>query len=176
MTRYHDEEWGVPTHDDRELFELLVLEGAQAGLSWRTVLLRREGYRKVFADFDPTAVAEMGPEAQAELLTDPGIIRNRAKVASAVGNARAFLAVQAELGSFDAYLWGWVDRRAVINTWSKSSEVPVSTDLAGSLSTDLRRRGFCFVGPTICYAYLQATGVVMDHLTGCFRHAELACC
>ena len=174
MVRYHDEEWGVPTHDDQELFELLILEGAQAGLSWRSVLTRRDGYRKAFAGFDPATVAGMGPEVQAELLAEAGIIRNRAKVASAVSNAEAFVRVQAELGSFDAYLWGWVGGRPLCNFWERSSDVPAMTELSEALSADLRRRGFRFVGPTICYAYLQATGVVMDHLTSCFRYAELA--
>lgn len=174
MEEYHDEEWGVPTHDDRVLFELLILEGAQAGLSWRSVLLRRSGYRRAFRSFDPQLVAAIDASEQASLLADPGIIRNRAKVASAVGNAHAFLDVQAASGSFATYLWDWVDGRPVVNRWAQPEQVPASTPLSEALSADLRRRGFSFVGPTICYAYLQATGVVMDHLTGCFRHAGLA--
>jgi DNA-3-methyladenine glycosylase I len=169
MTAYHDEEWGVPTHDDRMLFELLTLEGAQAGLSWRTVLGRRDGYRRAFADFDPVAVAAMTEANQAALLADPGIIRNRAKIASTVTNAQSFLAVQAEAGSFDQWLWAWVDGTPVVNRWKRMEEVPASTPLSEGLSRELRRRGFRFVGPTICYAYLQACGVVNDHLAGCPR-------
>lgn len=171
MVAYHDEEWGVPTRDDRALFEFLILEGAQAGLSWRSVLVRRDGYRRVFAGFDPTRVAAMAP---GDLLADPGIIRNRAKVASAVTNASAFMAVAEEHGSFAEFLWDRVDGSPVVNHWEDLGQVPVSTPLAADLSADLRRKGFSFVGPTIIYAYLQATGVVMDHLTGCFRHAQLS--
>jgi DNA-3-methyladenine glycosylase I len=174
LVPYHDEEWGVPVHDDRRHFEFLVLEGAQAGLSWLTVLRRRDGYRRAFADFDPAAVARFTPRRVEKLLADPGIIRNRAKVESAVSNARAFLAVQDEVGSFDDYLWAFVDGAPVVNRWPSMAEVPAVTPLAERLSTDLRRRGFRFVGPTICYAHLQAGGVVMDHVTSCFRHADLA--
>lgn len=169
LTGYHDREWGTPSHDDRHLFELLVLEGAQAGLSWRTILERREGYRRAFAGFDPSVVASFGPADQARLLADPGIVRNRAKIASALANARAFLAVASSCGSFEAYLWGWVGGLPVCNRRASESEVPASTPLSEALSADLRQRGFSFVGPTICYSYLQAAGVVDDHVAACFR-------
>ena len=168
---YHDHEWGVPTHDDRRLFEFLLLEGAQAGLSWATVLNRREGYRRAFADFDPARVACFDEAHCARLLTDPGIIRNRLKVASAVSNARAFLAIQESFGSFDNYLWGFVDGRPVDGRRSSMAEVPASTPLSNTLSRDLRKRGFRFVGSTIVYAYMQAMGLVNDHLLHCHRHA-----
>lgn len=171
---YHDTEWGVPVHDDRVLFEFLVLEGAQAGLSWLTVLRKRAGYQRAFADFDPAAVAAFDDDRLAALREDPGIVRNRAKIAAARGNARMFLAIQAEYGSFDAYLWSWVDGRPVINHWRRLADVPATTPLSDRLSSDLKRRGGKFVGSTICYAYLQAVGVVMDHTTDCFRHAGLA--
>jgi DNA-3-methyladenine glycosylase I len=173
MVEYHDTEWGAPTTDDRELLELLVLEGAQAGLSWRTVLHRREGYRRAFAHFDPQTVAAMGPDETAALLTDPGIVRNRAKVASAVRNAGALLEVADQCGSFATYLWAAVDGRPVIGGWDGARNVPVTTPTAVRLSTDLKRRGFNFVGPTIVYSLMQAAGLVMDHLTGCFRYSEL---
>ena len=166
---YHDLEWGVPLHDDRRLFELLILEGAQAGLSWITVLRKREAYRRAFAGFDPQVVAGYDPARQAELLLDPGIVRNRLKVAAAVGNARAFLAVQAEFGSFDRYLWrssGGVPR---VNHWRTPAEVPAVSPEALALSGDLRARGFKFVGPTIMYAFMQAAGIVDDHLPGCWK-------
>lgn len=172
--RYHDEEWGVPVRDDRRQFEFLVLEGAQAGLSWRTVLARREGYRRAFADFDPARVARFTPARVERLLADPGIIRNRLKVASAISNARAFLAVQAEFGSFRDYIWGFVDGRPVQNRWRRQDQVPATSAVSDALSRDLKRRGFRFVGSTIIYAHLQATGLVNDHLVGCYRHAELA--
>lgn len=172
--RYHDEEWGVPVRDDRRQFEFLVLEGAQAGLSWRTVLARREGYRRAFAGFDPARVARFTPARIERLLEDPGIIRNRLKVQSAVSNAQAFLAVQAEFGSFCDYLWGFVDGRPVQNRWRRQSQVPATSALSDALSRDLKRRGFRFVGSTIIYAHLQATGLVNDHLVGCYRHAEVA--
>ena len=168
---YHDQEWGVPTHDDRRLFEFLLLEGAQAGLSWATVLHRREGYRRAFADFDPGAVARFDEAHCARLLTDPGIIRNRLKVASAVSNARAFLEVQSAFGSFDAYLWRFVDGQPIDGRRTSMAEVPASTPLSDTLSRDLRKRGFRFVGSTIVYAYLQAMGLVNDHLLHCYRHA-----
>lgn len=171
--RYHDTEWGVPIHDDRLLFEFLVLEGAQAGLSWATVLNKRDRYREVFDAFDPQTVARYTPRKVERLLADPGIIRNRLKVESAVTNARAFLAVQGSHGSFDAFLWDFVDGQPVQNAWRRTEEVPVTTSVAESLSKALKRRGFRFVGPTICYAFMQATGMVNDHLAGCFRHAEL---
>ncbi len=171
---YHDEEWGVPVHDDRRLFEFLVLEGAQAGLSWETILRKREAYRKAFAGFDPARVAAFGPGDVERLLGDAGIVRNRRKVESAVANARAFLAVQREFGSFDAYLWRFVGGRPVQNAWREMAEVPARTPESEAMSRDLRRRGFGFVGPTICYAFMQAVGMVNDHLVGCFRHRELA--
>jgi DNA-3-methyladenine glycosylase I len=174
MVAYHDTEWGVPMHDDRALFELLILEGAQAGLSWQTVLNRREGYRRAFAGFEIGTVASFGPDDEARLLADPGIIRNRAKVASAIGNARATLAVTAELGSLDAYLWSFVDGRPIQNAWRKLSEIPAETDASRAMSRDLRRRGFSFVGPTICYAFMQSAGLVNDHEVSCARYAEVA--
>ena len=168
---YHDEEWGVPVRDDRRQFEFLILEGAQAGLSWSTVLHKRAGYRRCFAGFDPVRVAAFDPSRVEALLTDPGIIRNRLKVASAVTNARAFLEVQAAFGSFSDYLWGFVDGAPVVNHWATQDEVPASTELSDTISRDLKKRGFKFVGTTIVYAHLQATGLVNDHVTACFRHA-----
>ena len=170
---YHDEEWGTPLHDDRRLFEMLVLEGAQAGLSWLTILRRREAYRDAFDRFDPRAVARYGPRDVERLLADGGIVRNRRKIDSAVNNARAFLAVQEEFGSFDRYVWRFVDGRPIQNAWTKLQEVPAQTPVSGALSRDLRSRGFTFVGPTICYAHMQATGMVNDHLVGCFRHRDV---
>ena len=170
---YHDEEWGAPLHDDRRLFEMLVLEGAQAGLSWLTILRRREAYRDAFDRFDPRAVARYGPRDVERLLADGGIVRNRRKIDSAVNNARAFLAVQEEFGSFDRYVWRFVDGRPIQNAWTKLQEVPAQTPVSGALSKDLRSRGFTFVGPTICYAHMQATGMVNDHLVGCFRHRDV---
>jgi DNA-3-methyladenine glycosylase I len=174
LAPYHDAEWGVPVHDDRRHFEFLILEAAQAGLSWLTVLRRRDGYRRAFADFDPAAVARFTPGRVEKLLADPGIIRNRQKVASTVTNAAAFLAVQEEFTSFDRYLWGFVGGEPVINRWTGDGQIPAVTPLAEEVSKDLRRRGFRFVGPTICYAHLQAVGVVMDHITTCFRYPELS--
>ncbi len=171
---YHDEEWGVPVHDDQRLFEFLVLEGAQAGLSWETILRKREAYRRAFAGFDPARVAAFGPGDVERLLGDAGIVRNRRKVESAVANARAFLAVQREFGSFDNYVWRFVGGRPVRNAWRAMAEVPARTPESEAMSRDLRRRGFGFVGPTICYAFMQAVGMVNDHLVGCFRHRELA--
>jgi DNA-3-methyladenine glycosylase I len=171
---YHDHEWGVPVHDDRRLFEMLILEGAQAGLSWITVLRKRARYRAVFDEFDPHAVARYSPARVRGLLTDAGIIRNRLKVESAVTNARAFLEVQEAYGSFDAYIWQFVDGRPKANAWRRMAEVPARTAESDAMSRDLRRRGFRFVGSTICYAYMQATGLVNDHLTACFRHAVYA--
>lgn len=168
---YHDQEWGVPLHDDQRLFELLILEGAQAGLSWITVLKRREGYRRAFDNFDPARVATFDGEKQAELLVDAGIIRNRLKIDSAVTNARAFLDVQAAFGSFDAYLWRFVDGHPLQNR--RQGAVPASTPLSDRLSKDLKQRGFRFVGTTICYAYMQAVGMVNDHTVDCFRWKEL---
>jgi DNA-3-methyladenine glycosylase I len=172
--RYHDEEWGVPLHDERRLFELLTLEGAQAGLSWAIILRKREGYARAFAGFDPAKVARFTPARIERLLADPGIVRNRLKIEATIGNARAFLAVQKAEGSFDRYLWAFVDGRPVINRWAAAERVPARTALSDALSKDLRQRGFRFVGSTIVYAFLQATGVVNDHLTSCFRHGELS--
>ena len=167
---YHDKEWGVPLHDERALFELLCLEGAQAGLAWITILRKRDGYRKAFHDFDPERVAAMSDAELDERMTDPGIVRNRLKINAARKNARAFLEVQAERGSFDSYLWEWVEGKPVRNAWREGGQLPAVTPLAEQISRDLRRRGFTFVGPTIVYAYLQATGVVNDHLVSCFRY------
>ncbi len=169
MQAYHDDEWGVPVHDDVRLFEFVVLEGAQAGLSWSTILNKRDRYRQVFAGFDPARVAELDEAAIASLLTDPGIVRNRAKVKATVGNARATLAVQAAEGSLDALLWSFVDNEPVRNRWVTAAETPASTPASEAMSRELRRRGFRFVGPTICYALMQATGMVDDHLSDCFR-------
>jgi DNA-3-methyladenine glycosylase I len=170
---YHDQEWGVPVHDDRLLFEFLVLEGAQAGLSWLTILRKREGYRKAFVGFDPDKVAAFGSEEIAHLLDDAGIVRNRLKVESAVSNARALLKVQDEFGSFDTYIWRFVDGLTIQNQWRREEDIPVKTAVAERLSADLKRRGFRFVGPTIMYAHMQATGMVNDHTVDCFRWAEL---
>lgn len=170
---YHDEEWGVPVRDDRKLFEFLVLEGAQAGLSWKTILNKRAGYRRAFRDFDADAVAALSEDELEALRHDEGIVRNRRKIESARRNARAFLAVQAQAGSFADYLWSFVDGRPVVGGYSEMSEVPATTALSDEISADLKRRGFNFVGSTIVYAYLQAVGVVNDHLTSCFRYAEL---
>jgi DNA-3-methyladenine glycosylase I len=172
--RYHDEEWGVPVHDDRTLFEFLVLEGAQAGLSWRTILHRREHYRRAFADFDPAQVARFDQNRIEALLRDPGIVRNRAKVESAVGNARAFLDLQEEFGSFAAFQWRFVDGTPIVNRWKTMQEVPATTKISEAFSKELRKRGFRFVGPTIVYAHMQAVGMVNDHLISCFRHAQLS--
>lgn len=171
--RYHDEEWGVPTHDDRTLFEFLVLEGAQAGLSWSTILAKREGYRRAFADFDPARVARFTSKRVARLLDTPAIVRNRLKVESTVSNARAFLAVQDEYGSFDTYLWALVDGEPVQNRWKRLAQLPTSTPMSDALSKDLKRRGFRFVGSTIMYAFMQATGMVNDHVQSCFRYRQL---
>ena len=167
--RYHDEEWGVPVHDDRTLFEFLVLEGAQAGLSWETILRKRARYREVFDGFDPARVARYGPRKIRSLLADPGIVRNRLKVEGAVRNARAFLAVQEEFGSFDAFLWPFVAGRPLLNRRLRIGDCPATTAESDALSKELRRRGFTFVGSTICYAYMQAVGMVNDHAATCFR-------
>ncbi|MCA9728387.1 MAG: DNA-3-methyladenine glycosylase I [Candidatus Eisenbacteria bacterium] len=172
--RYHDEEWGVPLHDDRTLFEFLILEGAQAGLSWITVLRKREAYRRAFAQFDPEKVARFDRKRIAALLEDPGIIRNRQKVESAVGNAKAFLDVQKEFGSFDRYIWDFVNGRPIQNRWKTLKDIPPETEVSQTISQDMRRRGFRFVGPTIVYAHMQATGMVNDHVVDCFRYAEIA--
>ena len=169
--RYHDTEWGRPVHDDRLLFEMLILEGAQAGLSWLTILRKRANYQKAFAGFDPARVARFTAARQARLLLDPGIVRNRLKIDATVGNARAFLAVQQELGSFDRYLWGFVDGQPVIRRSRPGAGLPARTELSDRISMDLKQRGFRFVGTTIVYAYLQAVGVVNDHMRGCFLYA-----
>jgi DNA-3-methyladenine glycosylase I len=169
---YHDQEWGVPVHDDRLQFEFLILEGAQAGLSWSTILHRREGYRRAFAGFDPEKIARFTGRRLQALMQDTGIIRNRLKIEAAVLNARAFLKVQEEAGSFSDYIWSFVDGRPVKNRWGRQSDVPATSPVSDALSQDLRRRGFRFVGSTIMYAHMQATGLVNDHLVGCFRHAE----
>jgi DNA-3-methyladenine glycosylase I len=170
---YHDDEWGVPVRDDRRLFEFLVLEGAQAGLSWLTILRKREGYRSAFAGFEPATVAAYGPADVDRLLADPGIVRNRLKVESAITNARALPNVQEEFGSFAAYVWRFVDGETIHNEWRTTDEIPARTIEAEQMSRDLKKRGFRFVGPTICYAHMQATGMVNDHTVDCFRWAEL---
>jgi len=170
---YHDREWGVPLHDDRRLFEMLCLEGAQAGLSWLTVLKKRPHYRKAFDRFDPRKIARYDARKRRELLADPGIIRNRLKVEAFVANARAFLEVRREFGTFDAYLWRFVGGRPLVNRRKTMKDVPAVTAEAEAMSRDLKRRGFRFVGPTICYAFMQATGMVNDHLVTCFRHRAL---
>jgi DNA-3-methyladenine glycosylase I len=168
---YHDNEWGVPVHDDRTLFEFLILEGAQAGLSWLTILKKREGYRRAFADFDAERIVHFDETKIAELLADPGIVRNRLKIRSTITNARAFLDVQAEFGSFDRYIWSFTDGRTIVNKWRSMSELPVTTPQSDAMSRDLKRRGFKFVGSTICYAYMQAVGMVNDHTIDCHRYA-----
>ena len=170
---YHDREWGVPVHDDRLLFEFLILEGAQAGLSWITILRKRDAYRAAFAGFDPKVVAGFDGTKVAELLANPGIVRNRLKVESAVTNARSLLKVQEEFGSFDAYQWRFVDGRPIRNAWRSMKEVPASTPVSDAMSRDLKRRGFRFVGSTICYAHMQAVGMVNDHTVDCFRWREV---
>jgi DNA-3-methyladenine glycosylase I len=169
---YHDQEWGVPLHDERHLFEMLTLEGAQAGLSWLTILRKREGYRRAFAGFDLQLVAGFDDRDVARLLADPGIVRNRLKVTATVSNARAVLEVQARYGSLDAFLWGFVDGAPIRNSWRTMAEIPASTALSDTMSRELKRHGFRFVGSTICYAHMQATGMVNDHLTGCFRYDQ----
>jgi DNA-3-methyladenine glycosylase I len=171
---YHDQEWGVPVHDDVRLFEMLSLEGAQAGLSWSTILRKREGYLRAFAGFDPVKVARFTPARIQRLLADPGIVRNRLKVESVVANARATLAVRRELGSLDAYLWSFVGGSPTTNRFRRMQDIPAETDASRSMSKDLKRRGFRFVGPTVCYAFMQATGLVNDHEVSCFRYRELA--
>lgn len=170
---YHDLEWGVPVHDDHQLFEFLILEGAQAGLSWLTILLKRDAYRSAFAGFDPEIVARFDGAKVAELLANPGIVRNRLKVESTITNARAFLAIQEEFGSFAAYQWRFVDNRPIRNGWKSMQEVPAFTPISDAMSRDLKKRGFRFVGSTICYAHMQAVGMVNDHTVDCFRWREL---
>jgi DNA-3-methyladenine glycosylase I len=173
MVAYHDQEWGAPVHDDRTIFEFLVLEGAQAGLSWTTILRKRENYRAAFDGFDPAVVAHYGAGKIAELLSNPGIVRNRRKIEATIGNARAFLAVQEEFGTFDAYIWGFVGGRPLKNAWTSLGQIPAQTAESQALSKDLVRRGFRFVGPTIVYAHMQATGMVNDHTVVCFRYGEV---
>jgi DNA-3-methyladenine glycosylase I len=173
MIEYHDTEWGMPLHDDQKHFEFLVLDAAQAGLSWRTVLYKRENYRKAFAGFDPAKVARYTEQRVAKLLENPGIIRNRLKVESAVTNARAFLEVQKEFGSFDKFAWRFVDGRPHVNHFGASSEIPARSEESDAMSKELKVRGFSFVGSTICYAYMQAAGLVNDHLVTCFRYSQL---
>src|SRR5687767_8141612 len=170
---YHDLEWGVPVHDDRLLFEFLILEGAQAGLSWETILKKRENYREAFDQFDPAVVAKYGQKKQASLLTNEGIVRNRLKIAAAIQNANSFLAVQDEFGTFDKYIWGFVENQPIQNARKSMKQVPARTAESDAMSKDLKRRGFKFVGSTICYAFMQAVGMVNDHLVDCFRHREL---
>ena len=172
-TKYHDEEWGVPVHNDRRWFEFLILEGVQAGLSWDTILQKRERYRRVLAGFDPAKVARFDAKRVRKLLSDPGIVRNRLKIEATVANARAFLQLQEQFGSFDSYIWKFVGGSPVRNRWKTHKSVPSQTPLSEALSKDLLRRGFRFVGPTICYAFMQATGLVNDHLVFCFRYNEL---
>ena len=169
---YHDKEWGVPVFDDRVQFEFLLLEGAQAGLSWSTILTKREGYRKAFADFDPEKVARFTEKRIEKLLLDPGIVRNRLKVRSAVSNAKAFLAVQKEFGSFSEYIWGFVGGKPIQNRFKQDGDIPATSPDSDALSKDLKKRGFNFVGPTICYALMQAIGMVNDHTSGCFRYQK----
>ena len=171
--KYHDEEWGVPIHDDRLLFEFLILEGAQAGLSWTTILKKRDNYRKAYDQFEPAKVAKYTEAKQQKLLQNPGIVRNRLKVAASVSNAKAFLKVQKEFGSFDAYIWSFVGDNTLQNKWKSMEEIPATTQESDAMSKDLKKRGFKFVGPTICYAFMQATGLVNDHTTDCFRFREL---
>lgn len=174
MCRYHDEEWGVPVHDDRKHFEFIVLDGMQAGLSWQTILRKRENFRKALDGFDPVLVSGYGPEKVAALMADAGIVRNRLKIEASIGNARALLEIQAAEGSFDAYIWRFVDGRPIQNRWRSLAELPAQSPEAERMSKDLKARGFRFVGPTICYAYMQAAGLVNDHIVTCFRHAEVA--
>ena len=173
MQKYHDEEWGVPLHDDRKLFEFMVLDAFQAGLSWKTVLNKRENFRKAFDNFDATKIALYNEEKYESLLADTGIIRNRAKICGTIENAKAFLNLREEFGSFDHYIWSYVDYKPIINTWKSLSEIPAKTEISDRMSKDLTRRGFKFAGSTICYAFMQAAGMVNDHVTGCFRHSEL---
>jgi len=171
---YHDTEWGNPIHDDRQLFELLNLEGAQAGLSWITILRKRDGYRLAFEGWDPEQIAGYGPDDEARLMADPGIVRNGAKIRAVIGNARAYLSLADAPGAFDHYLWWFVGGTPIVNRWTSLSGVPAETDASRALSRDLKKRGFSFAGPTIVYAFMQSAGFVNDHLVSCFRHAELS--
>ena len=171
---YHDKEWGLPLHDDQKLFEMLILEGAQAGLSWITILRKRAAYREAFDHFDPEKVARYGEAKITELLNNSGIVRNKLKINSAVSNAQAYLTVQEEFGSFDAYIWQFVGGQAIVNRWTAMSQIPAQTTESQAMSKDLKARGFKFVGPTICYAHMQATGMVNDHVLDCFRYEEIS--
>jgi DNA-3-methyladenine glycosylase I len=173
MVRYHDEEWGVPVHDDRLLFEFLILEGAQAGLTWRTILDRRQNYRRAFSNFDARKIALYGPQDSNRLLADAGIIRNRLKIAAAIPNAQGFLDIQKEFGTFDRYIWQFVGGSPIDNKIRSIKQIPATTSLSDSLSKDLKKRGFKFIGPTVCYAFMQAVGMVNDHELRCFRHDEI---
>jgi DNA-3-methyladenine glycosylase I len=173
MIAYHDTEWGVPMHDDQKLFEFIVLESAQAGLSWRTILHRREGYRKAFANFDPTIVAQFTDTDLERLLQDVGIIRNRLKVKATITNAQAFLKIQEEFGSFDNFIWKYVKEQPIVNKWKKITEIPATSTLSDRVSMDLKKRGFKFLGSTVMYAHMQATGMVNDHIVSCFRYKEV---
>lgn len=173
MIQYHDKEWGVPIHDNHLLFEFLILEGAQAGLSWKTILNKRESYREAFKNFDPSIVANYNEKKIDELIENSSIVRNRLKIASAVTNANAFLEIEKEFDSFDSYIWKFVDHKSIINNWDSMSEIPSKTLESEKMSSDLKKRGFKFVGPTICYAFMQAVGMVNDHVNCCFRHDEL---
>jgi DNA-3-methyladenine glycosylase I len=173
LVEYHDTEWGVPQHDDRVLLEYIILDGAQAGLSWLTILRKREGYRRAFDNYDAAKIAQYDEARVAQLLQDPGIVRNRQKVNAAVTNARAFIEVQKEFGSFDNYLWSFVERQTVKNAWKSDSEIPARTPEAEAISRDLVKMGFKFVGPTICYAFMQAAGMVNDHVIDCFRYEQV---
>ena len=170
---YHDNEWGVPVHDDRKLFEFLILEGAQAGLSWETVLMKRENYRKAFSNFDPAKISRYGDKKIEALLGNKGIIRNRLKITSAINNAKRFLEVRKEFGTFDTYIWQFVDGKPITNRYKSIRELPATTKVSDAMSKDLKKRGFKFVGPTICYAHMQATGMVNDHIVDCFRYKEI---
>jgi DNA-3-methyladenine glycosylase I len=170
---YHDKQWGVPLHDDQALFEMLILEGAQAGLSWRTILVKRENYQAAFDQFDPAIVATYDERKIQDLLNNPGIVRNKLKVRSAVTNARAYLDVQDEFGSFDKYIWGFVDHQPIVNQWRAMQQIPAKTPKAEAMSKDLKKRGFKFVGPTICYALMQSIGMVNDHTVDCFRYQQI---
>ena len=173
MIDYHDTEWGVPVHDDRLWFEFLTLEGAQAGLSWSTILKKRDNYRRAFADLDPARIARFNSRSVTRLMSDAGIVRNRLKIESTISNAKAFKAVQTEFDSFDAYIWRFVDGAPIVNRFQRLSDLPASTELSGRMSKDLKKRGFRFVGSTICYAFMQAAGLVNDHEIDCFRYREL---
>jgi DNA-3-methyladenine glycosylase I len=173
MRIYHDEEWGVELHDDRKLFEFMVLDAFQAGLSWKTILIKRENFRKAFDNFEPAIIAGYDEEKYNQLLADSGIIRNKAKIRTTISNAKAFLEIQKEFGSFDKYIWSFVDYKRIINSWNSISEIPPKTVLSDLVSKDLTKRGFKFVGSTICYSFMQAAGLVNDHMVGCFRYKEV---